>query len=191
MTYPFPAQVRPGDTIIWRQPEAVTPLGDPIRSTAGWVLVTYVRFPIATGATQASGSIWETGWETQISAGVSSLFPVGQRGSWQSVATLGAVSYTIGSGSFDVLASLTAAGAVDSRTPARRALDDCQAAIRATIAGGGVQEYRIGTRTVKRYTLAELTTLESQLKAEVAREEEAENIAAGRGSGRALYARFS
>ena len=44
---------------------------------------------------------------------------------------------------------------------------------------------------MKRYTLAELTALESQLKAEVAREEEAENIAAGRGSGRALYARFT
>jgi len=191
MTYPFPDQVRQGDTIIWRQPEALTPLNDPIRSTLGWTLVTYVRFPVATGATQASGTTYETGWESSIAAGITSLFPTDQRGSWQSVATLGATSYTIASGSFTVLPSLSAAGAVDSRSPARRALDDCQAAIRAVLAGGGVQEYRIGTRNVKRYTLAELTALESQLKSDVAKEEEAENIAAGRGSGRALYARFT
>jgi hypothetical protein len=59
------------------------------------------------------------------------------------------------------------------------------------IAGGGAQEYRIGTRQVKRYELSELLTLEAQLKAEVAREEEAESIAAGRGSGRTLYVRFN
>ena len=191
MAYPFPDQVRQGDTIIWRQPESVTPLGDPIRSTLGWTLLTYVRFPVATGATQTNGISYETGWESTITAAITALFPSDQRGSWQSVASLGSVSYTIGSGSFDVLASLSAAGAVDSRSPARKALDDCQAAIRAVLSGGGVQEYRIGTRNVKRYTLAELTSLESQLKAEVAREEEAENIAAGRGSGRALYARFT
>ena len=188
---PFPSQLRPGDTVIWRTDEATTTTGDPIRSTGGWALNTYVRFPVATGATQSTGTAFGSGWETTLAANVTALFPVGQRGAWQSVATLGAAAYTIGTGSFDVLSSLTAAGAVDSRSQARQDLDACQAAIRAVIAGGGAQEYRIGTRMVKRYDLSELLQLESQLKAEVAREEAAESIANGRGNPFNLFVRFS
>jgi hypothetical protein len=101
------------------------------------------------------------------------------------------LAYTIASGSFDVLANLTTAGAVDARSQARRDLDACQAAIRAVIAGGGAQEYRIGARMVRRYELSELLRLEGQLKAEVAREEAAEAIASGRGNPFSLFVRFS
>lgn len=191
MSPSFPDQIRPGDTVIWRTDETTTPTLDPIRSTGGWALNTYVRFPVATGATQSTGATYGSGWESTLSAGVTALFPTGQRGSWQSVATLGAVAYTIASGSFDVLANLTAAGAVDARSQARQDLDACQAAIRAVIAGGGAQEYRIGTRMVKRYDLAELLQLEGQLKAEVAREEAAEAVASGRGNPFNLFVRFS
>ncbi len=188
---PLPSQLRPGDTVIWRTDESTTATGDPIRSADGWALNTYVRFPVATGATQSAGVPYGSGWESTLSAGVTALFPTGQRGSWQSVATLGAVAYTIASGSFDVLANLTAAGAVDARSQARQDLDACQAAIRAVIAGGGAQEYRIGTRMVKRYDLSELLQLESQLKAEVAREEAADAVASGRGNPFNLFVRFS
>ena len=191
MTPAFPAQLRPGDTVIWRTSESVTPTGDPVRTTGGWVLTTYVRFPVATGATQVVGTAYGTGWESSISAGLTSLFPSGQRGSWQSVAVLGAVAFTLETGSFDVLTSLTTAGAVDSRSQAQQDLDAVDAAIRGVIAAGGAQEYRIGLRQVKRYDLAELLALQSQLKAQVAMEREAENIASGRGSGRTLYARFT
>jgi hypothetical protein len=187
----FPSQLRPGDTVIWRTNEAATPTGDPIRSTTGWNLNTYVRFSVATGATQATGAAYGSGWESTLAANVTALFPVGLRGSWQSVATQGALAFTIETGAFDVLPSLTAAGAVDARSQARQDLDAVQAAIRAVIAGGGAQEYKIGMRQVKRYDLSELLTLESQLKAEVAREDEAEAIANGRGSGRNLFVRFN
>jgi hypothetical protein len=191
MTASFPAEVRPGDTLIWGTASAATPTGHPITAGAGWVLTTYIRFPVTTGQTQSTGTAAGDGWDSTVSAALTSLFPAGQRGSWQSVATLAADAYTIGSGSFMVLPSLTAAGAIDTRSQARKDLEACQAAIRAVIAGGGAQEYRIGTRQVKRYELSELLTLEAQLKAEVAREEEAESIAAGRGSGRTLYVRFN
>jgi hypothetical protein len=187
----FPDQVRPSDTVIWRTDEALTPTLDPIRSTDSWALNTYVRFPVATGATQVTGTSYGSGWESTLSTAVTALFPTGQRGSWQSVATFGALAYTIASGSFDVLANLTTAGAVDARSQARRDLDACQAAIRAVIAGGGAQEYRIGARMVRRYELSELLRLEGQLKAEVAREEAAEAIASGRGNPFSLFVRFS
>ena len=191
MSPTFPDQIRPGDTVVWRTDETATPTGDPIRSTTGWTLNTYVRFPVATGATQAAGASYGSGWESTLAAGVTALFPAGQRGSWQSVATSGVLAFMIGSGSFDVLPNLSTAGAVDARSQARQDLDACQAAIRAVIAGGGAQEYRIGARMVKRYDLSELLQLESQLKAEVAREDAAESIANGRGNPFNLFVRFS
>jgi hypothetical protein len=58
------------------------------------------------------------------------------------------------------------------------------------MAGGAVQEYRIGTRSLKRYELADLLALESKLKADVARENKAAMIANGLGNPHNLFVRF-
>ena len=186
----FPTQIRAGDTLQWRTDEALTPLGDPIRSADGWALTTYVRFPVAAGATQATGATYGTGWESTVSAGLTSLFPAATRGSWQSVASKAGVEHTIGAGSFDVLASLSMAGAVDNRSQARRDLDSVQAAIRKITQGGGTQEITIGSQRKKRYSLTELIALESKLQGDVVREEAAQGIANGKGNPYNVFVRF-
>jgi hypothetical protein len=65
-----------------------------------------------------------------------------------------------------------------------------QAAIRAIVSGGVVQEYKIGTRSLKKYEMADLIQLESKLKAEVKREQAATMVANGLGSPHNLFVRF-
>ena len=80
--------------------------------------------------------------------------------------------------------------AFDGRSQAQKDLEAVQAAIRTIISGGAVAEYRIGTRSLKKYELSELLTLESRLKAEVVREKKAEMIANGLGNPSSLFVRF-
>lgn len=186
----LPTEIRQGDTLAWETGASVTPLGEPIRSGDGWTLTTYVRFNVATGATQATGTAHGDGWRSTISANLTALFPSGLRGSWQEVASKGAEAFTIGTGAFTVVASLSAAGAVDDRSQARRDLDACQEAIRQVMSNGGVQEFVIGNRRRKYYDLSELLALEAQLKADVVREEAAQSIANGQGNPYNLFVRF-
>ena len=58
------------------------------------------------------------------------------------------------------------------------------------MAGGATQEYRLGNRSLKRYDLADLIALESQLKAQVARENKAQIIDSGLGDPNNLFIRF-
>jgi len=96
-------------------------------------------------------------------------------------------------GQIEVQASLAYAGspaAFDGRTQAQKDLDAVQAAIRSLMTGGATQEYRIGNRSLKRYDLADLLALESQLKATVVRENKAKIIASGLGDPNNLFIRF-
>ena len=58
------------------------------------------------------------------------------------------------------------------------------------IKGGAIQDYKIGTRSAKKYDLAELMVLKGEYAAIVAREKQAETMANGLGNPRALYVRF-
>jgi hypothetical protein len=136
----------------------------------------------------------DSGWEFTISAGTSAAFDAGV---WyfQAVATAfaGSEKTTLGSGQVEVLPSLNysgAPGAFDGRSQSQKDLDAVQAAIRSLMSGGAVQEYRIGTRSLKRYELADLLALESKLKADVARENKAAMIANGLGNPHNLFVRF-
>ncbi len=100
-----------------------------------------------------------------------------------------------GTGGLVVLRSLTYSGqatALDLRSQAETDLIAVEAAIRALVSGA--QEYRIGTptggRLVKRAELAQLIAWRDRLKADIAREKLAENVANGKGDGRSLYIRF-
>jgi hypothetical protein len=81
-------------------------------------------------------------------------------------------------------------GAFDGRSQAEIDLDAVKAAIRAIVSGGVVQEYRIGTRNLKKYDLVDLIQLESKLKAEVKREQAASLQAQGLGNPHNLFVRF-
>ena len=86
---------------------------------------------------------------------------------------------------------MLATSSLTARTQAQKDLEAVQTAIRTLLAGGAVQEYRIGNRNLKRYDLADLIQLEGRLKAEVKREEQAELIANGLGNPRNMFVRFN
>ena len=116
-------------------------------------------------------------------------------GNWfyQAVANKsGQETQTIFSGAFEVLASRAYTGtpaALDGRSQLKKDLDAIDAAIRAIIEGGVVQEYKIGSRDVKKYELAELIMLRDRYKAMFVREQKAQMIANGLGNPHNLYIR--
>ena len=55
---------------------------------------------------------------------------------------------------------------------------------------GAVQEYKIGTRTAKKYTLAELTQLRIEYQSLVNLEKNEQSMANGQGSYRKVLLRF-
>ena len=179
----FPSEIRAGDAVEWT---------DELAPTAT-TYVYYLRTNAAAGAT-ISGTLSNSIWTFTLSGATSAGFTTGQ---WyyQALSTLSGASTTRRTGSFNVLPSLAYAGsatAVDLRSQAEIDLANVEAAIRALATGA--QEYRIGTptggRMVKRADLADLIAWRDRLKADVAREKMAENIANGKGDGRALYIRF-
>jgi hypothetical protein len=190
----IPSKIRAGDTVAWKDDPTVDVFGAPIDSSTH-DLTYYVRFNRNNHGATVVGVADGSGWRLTISSAVSGGFHEDDIGYWQAVATanVGGAKTTLGSGSFEVDPNFAYVGtpaAVDARSQAQKDLDACQAAIRTLMSGGAVQEYRIGTRSLKRYDLAELLALESRLKAEVAREQKAAMIANGLGNPHSLFVRF-
>lgn len=187
----FPSVIRAGDTVIWDTPSTTDVLGNAVDS-GSHTLVTYLRTNTASEGAMVSGTTNGLGWRSTVSATTSSGFDAGL---WffQSVATAGVVSVTLASGQFTVernLAYQGQPGAYDGRSQAQKDLDAVQAAMRAMISGGAVQRYTIGNRELWKMSIADLITLESKLKADVAREKKAELIANGLGNPHNLFVRF-
>jgi len=189
----IPQTARDGDTVQWLDEATVDVFGAAIDSSTH-SLVYYLRAN-ASGAAEtlsstACGSGWLFTWTVAESVSSPTLYY------WQAVATalVGGAKTTLGSGSLTVepsLAYVGSPGAYDGRSQAEKDLEAVQAAIRTLLAGGSVKEYKIGTRNIKRYDLAELLQLEGKLKADVAREKQAEMIANGLGNPRNMFVRFN
>lgn len=187
----IPAQIQAGDTIKWRDDAGVDNLGEAI-SSADYVLTYFLRTNTASEGATVVGSAYGTGWEFTISAATSAGFDAGDW-FWQAIATQGSDKITLGAGQLQVLAALSytgAPGAIDGRSQIQKDLEAVQAAIRALIAGGAVQQYSIGNRQLSRYQLSQLIELESKLKAELKREQKAELMANGLGNPHNLFVRF-
>ena len=194
----IPSKIRAGDTVVWADDPTVDVFGAPIDGS-NHGLTYYLRANHNhQGATVAGVTVVGTpqgsGWTFTISSATSAGF-VADTWYFQAIATAnaGGAKTTLGSGSLIVEPSLVYTGApakFDGRSQAQQDLDACQAAIRSLMSGGAVQEYRIGTRSLKRYDLAELLALESRLKAQVARENKAALIANGLGNPHNLFVRF-
>ncbi len=188
----IPSQIQAGDTITWRDEATVDNLGNPI-SSADYTLTYYLRTNTAAEGATVVGTAYGSGWQFTISAATSAPFDAGTW-YWQAIATKAGSTITVGTGSTEVLPALTYAGiptAYDGRTQAQKDLDAVQAAIRTILNGGAVQEYRIGTRNLKKYDLADLLQLEAKLKADVKREEAAQLMANGLGNPRNMFVRFN
>ena len=189
----FPNEIRTGDYVQWRIPASQDVFGNSI-SSPDWSVVYYLRTNTGPLGATINSSAFNDGFQFTIASNVTATFTAG---TWfyQAVANKsGAEKQTIYTGQFKVLESLEYSGTAlnyDGRSQVEKDLATIQAAIRNIISGGAIQEYKIGTRTAKKYELSELIQLESRYKAELVREKQAEMIANGLGNPRATFVRFN
>ena len=189
----FPAEIRAGDLIQWRLAATQDKFGNSI-SSPDWSVIYYLRTNSGPLGATVNSSAFNDGFQFSIASNVSATFV---KGDWyyQAVANKsGAEKQTIATGAFKVLPSLEYSGTAnnfDGRSQVEKDLETIQAAIRNIVSGGVVQEYKIGTRSAKKYELSELIMLESRYKAELIREKQAELIANGLGNPRATFVRFN
>ena len=189
----FPQKVIAGDFVQWRIPASQDVFGNSI-SSPDWSVVYYLRTNTSSEGATVNSSAYNDGFQFSIPAATTANFDAGN---WfyQAVANKsGQETQTIYRGSFEVFATQSYSGtpaAYDGRSQVEKDLDVIQAAIRTIISGGAIQEYKIGTRTAKKYELSELIMLEARYKAELVREKQAEMIANGLGNPRATFARFN
>lgn len=188
----IPAQITAGDTVKWRDVASTDVFGNPVSSADGWALYYYLRTNTASEGATVTGSAYGTGWEFLISQATTAGFDAGHW-YWQAEARKSGEHITLGAGLLDVVAALSYTGspaAFDGRSQAHKDLDAVDAAIRAIVSGGVVQEYMIGGRRLKKYDLADLQVLRSRLIAEVKREQAAASVAQGLGNPHNLFVRF-
>ena len=189
----IPSKVRAGDILQWRDSETEDVFGNAITSTE-WNVTYYLRTNTASEAATVTSTAYLSGWQFTVASSVTTNFDAGDWYFQAVAAKSGQEKQTILSGQFEVLPSLAYSGsatAYDGRSQIRKDLDQVQTAIRTVASGGGVKEYKIGSRSAKKYDLAELFQLEAKLKAELAREETKEKIANGLGYPRNLFVRFN
>ena len=175
----------------WRDDAGRDNLGNSIDSTS-WSLTYYLRTNTASEGATVTGVAYGLGWEFIISAATSAGFDAGTW-YWQSIAEQGSEKLTLGAGQLEVLAALEYSGtpgAFDGRTQLEQDLDAVQAAIRTLVSGGAVKQYSIAGRSLTKYELKDLLALESQLKAQVKREQAAQLQANGLGNPHNLFVRF-
>jgi hypothetical protein len=188
----IPAEIRAGDTVKWRDDPGRDNFGNLVSSGDGWALYYYLRTNTASEGATVTGTAYGNGWEFLIAQATTAAFNEGHW-FWQAEARKSGEHITLGAGMLDVLPMLSytgTPGAFDGRSQAHKDLDAVDAAIRAIVSGGVVQEYTIGNRRLKKYDLAELQVLRSRLIAEVKREQAAASIAQGLGNPHNLFVRF-
>ena len=177
----------------WRIPASQDVFGNSI-SSPDWSVIYYLRTNLGPLGATITSSAYNDGFQFTIASNVTEAFAAGD---WfyQAVANKsGNEKQTIYTGQFEVLEGLSYSGTpsnYDGRSQVEKDLETIQTAIRTIISGGVVQEYKIGTRSAKKYELKELLALESRYKAELVREKQGEMIANGLGNPRATFVRFN
>jgi hypothetical protein len=180
----LPPEIYAGDAVEWTDN----------RATTASSYTYYFRTNAASGAS-VSGVLAVDKWTFTLSAATTSTLTPGN---WfyQAVSVTSGAPLTERTGGLLVRPALAYTGsptAVDLRSQAQIDLDAVEAAIRALVSGA--QEYRIGTptggRLIKRAELSQLIAWRDRLKADIAREQIAQNLSNGRGDGRSLYVRFN
>jgi predicted secreted protein len=181
---PIPKVIVSGDTVKWSEAS----VGEYISPT--WTRTVSLRHRTSSNTVNITGVANAGGWDFTLSATSSATLGTGSL-FFQDYVSAGSERFTLGTGSIECLPSATAAGGTfDGRTQTETDLDNVRAAIRAKIAGGDVQEYTIGGRSLKKMLVADLIALETKLKADVQSERRARKMAAGLDSGRNVFVRF-
>lgn len=174
-----PAELIVGDTWRWTRawsdfPAGTWTLSYSFKNSAG-------AFAVAGAEITASG----TEFAVSVPAATTTTRAAG-RYAWAAFVTSGADRYQVAEGEAVLRPNLAAAGALDTRTPARRMLD----AIEAYLTDSNnlaAARYQIGNRSLDRWNMDDLLKMRSKLKFEVA----AEAAAAGGPNVRRSYVRFN
>jgi hypothetical protein len=176
-----PAYFVAGDTVSW----LVNAQGE--RSSATFTLQFALRgHQVLTVAGVAEGD----GWRVTLTAAQTATLPAGDY-SWQQTITDGTDRFTVGQGRVTVQPNIESQTiGFDGRTQAEKDLTAVQSEIRARVQGGASLNYTIGTRSLAKEPISALLSLESKLKADVAREKMAQRLANGIGSPRSVFIRF-
>jgi len=191
----IPPSITSGLDAVWTDAETVDVFGESVTSSTH-SLAYYLRLNTAGEGVTAAGVPFNSGWKVTLPAATTAEMDASPAWYFQAVLTKTADSTTseYSRGQIEVKPSLAYSGtpaAFDGRSQAQIDLDAVKAAIRSLINGGAVQEYKIGSRNLKRYDLSELIQLESRLKSIVARENKAKLMASGLGDPHNLYIRFN
>lgn len=181
-----PALIYSGDTVKWNEPATAD-----YSSTASWVATFSLKHADGNDALTVTGvADGAGGWNFTLTAVQTATLHASIHW-WQLVVTKAGERYTLGTGDLAVQGDIPASGNhYDGRSQSQIDLDAVRAAMRARIAGGEVQEYSIGNRSLKKMPMADLIALETKLKADVARENRADRLAKGLNSGRSVFVRF-
>lgn len=183
----IPASLVSGDSISWDDNGSSDNLGNAVDSSQ--YTLSYV-FKGKGGSLTVTAATNGLGWRTTITTTQSATLPPDIY-YWQAYATKSGARQTLGNGQLIIKQNLAAAPAgFDGRSQAQKDLDAVQAAIRKG-GGSGVAEYTIGNRSLKNIPIADLMILESQLKAQVQKEKQAEAIANGLGNPKNVFVRFT
>ena len=191
MSILVPELIYAGDTVIFDVPAFTNSIGTQIDSNT-YTLKWYARFNKNHEGATITGAAEGDGWRITVPSSTTSGFDAGTW-TWQAVATYSSEQYTAGRGQFTVKATAVYSdqpGAFDDRSRAEIDLEKVETAIRTLASGGMVQEYTIGSRSLKKYKMGELLQLRDNLKAEVDRERRAEKVRQGLGNPGVTRVRF-
>lgn len=179
----FPRKITQGDDFTFKV-ESFTDGQGRFVSTPDWTFHAYVR---GNGNNVDSTAV---GYQFTISSAVSKTLKPG-RGQWQIVAikTSTGEQSTVDRGFIDVLPDLSVSGA-DPRTQDEKDLEQVDACIRQIIQTGGVAEFKIGSRSQRKYDLADLQKLRSSIKSRIIQAGSKDAIERGEGNPFAKYVRF-
>ncbi len=165
-----PTSFTAGDTVSWTLSLPDYP------ASAGWVL----QYTLINGTDKFQFAAAASGNDhvVTVAAATTATYPAGTY-TWQSTVTLGTVRHTVGTGRILVQPNLAAATTLDARSTARKALDAADAALADYGAKAYLTSFSIGGRTQTFNKPGEFLAWRDKLKAEVAREENAEKLRAG------------
>lgn len=179
-----PTKITAGDTVKWSKSVDDYP--------ADSFALNYRIIPLSGGAPIIVAATADgTDHAITISAATSATFSAGDY-RWYSYATdiaSGEERYSIDHGDLTIFPDPTANIVADLRSHAAKVLSAIKAVLEGT-ASSDQQNLTIGDKKIERYSIAELLQLRSFYQSEVKREESAEAIRKGLGSGSRIVTRF-
>lgn len=164
-----PTRLHAGDSAAWRREDLTD-----FPASAGWVLSYRLISAAASYGITANAS--GDAFAVTVNASTTATWAAGEY-QWAASVALGAERYTVATGRLTVLPNLAAVtGGLDTRGPARKALD----AVNATLASYGakayLQELEINGRRQRFVSPADFMAFRSRLIREAAAEEAASGV---------------